>query len=114
MYKFTALLLATALVACPGSTGTITAVSVTATPASINTGASSALTAAVTGTGAFSQNVSWNIVSGGGTLSLVGGVTFLAPAQAGSTVIKATSQQDSSKSGTVTVTVNAINSNSKQ
>ncbi len=115
MYKWSiaGLLLAATLVACPGPTGTITAVNVTATPPSINTGASSALTANVTGTGAFSSNVEWSIDSGGGSLAISGtGATFLAPSQAGSTTIKATSKQDSSKSGTVTVTVNAVNPSS--
>jgi hypothetical protein len=115
MYKWsiTTLLLVATLVSCPSPTGTITSVSVSANPISVNTNASSAISATVTGTGGFSQAVSWSIVSGGGTLNLSGaGATFIAPNTASSTVIKATSTQDSSKSGTVTVITNTINPNS--
>ena len=103
-----ALLLVTTLVACPNPnpSPTISSVVVSANPTSINTNATSAMSAVVSGTGTFSSTVTWSIVSGGGTLSnqAATSATFTASAQAGSTVIRATSSQDSSKSGTVTVT----------
>jgi hypothetical protein len=105
-----ALLLATTLVACPNPnpnpSPTISSVVVSANPTSINTNATSALSAVVSGTGAFGNGVTWSIVSGGGVLSnqTATSATFTAAAQAGSTIIKATSVQDSSKSGTVTIT----------
>jgi hypothetical protein len=79
---------------------------VSANPTSINTNATSAISAVVSGTGTFSSAVTWSIVSGGGVLSnqTATSVTFTASAQAGSTVIKATSTQDSSKFASVTVT----------
>jgi hypothetical protein len=89
MYKWSiaTLLLAATLIGCNTPTGTVTGVNVTANPTSINTNATSALSAVVVGTGTLSQNISWSIVSGGGTLAVsVTGATFNAPSTAGSTV----------------------------
>ncbi len=104
---FTTLLLAATLVSCINPTGTVTNVTVGANPSSISTNATSILSTVVTGTGGFSQAVTWSIVSGAGSLgpSTGAGMTFNASNSAGSTVVKATSTQDSSKSGTVTVTI---------
>ena len=105
-----ALFLVTTLVACPNPnpnpSPTISSVLVSANPTSINTNATSAISAVVSGTGTFSNAVTWSIVSGGGTLSnqAATSATFTASVQAGSTVIKATSTQDSSKFASVTVT----------
>lgn len=97
------LLLAASLVSCQW-TGAVTGVTVTSTPANVIINSSSVLSAKVTGTGSFSPNVSWSIVSGGGSLNLNGsGATFVAPNTASTTIIKATSLQDLTKSGTVTV-----------
>ncbi len=106
-----ALLLSVTLVSCPGFSGTVTNVSVSANPSSININSTSILSTVVTGTGGFSQAVTWSIVSGAGSLgpSTGAGMTFNASNSAGNTVVKATSTQDSSKSGTVTVSITAAN-----
>lgn len=99
------------LVACPPTvTDKITGIDASATPATINSGATSSLTATVGGTGSFNAAVSWDILSGGGSLSATTGgtVTYTAPTVSASTPvqIKATAAGDSSISKTVQVTVN--------
>ena len=95
----------------PPAAPTITAVTASAAATTLNASATTALTATVTGTGAFDGSVTWSIVSGGGTLSATTGssVTFSAPSAiaASVTVIKAVSTADSSKSANVTVNVNS-------
>ncbi len=90
---------------------TVSAVTVTAATATLNASATTALTATVTGTGVFDGNVTWSIVSGGGTLSATTGssVTYSAPSAIppSTTVVKATSTADSSKSASVTINVNS-------
>lgn len=111
-----AMIVLTALVACsnppPTPTPTITAVTVSAASSTLDAGASTALSATVTGANGFSDAVNWSIVSGTGTLSNTTGakVTFTALSlnTASTTVIRATSVQDSSKSGTVTINAAAL------
>jgi streptogramin lyase len=102
-------LLALALVACPMDK--ITGIDATANPATVASGATSSLSATVSGTGAFSPAVNWSIVSGGGSLSASTGssVTYTAPSVTSSTTvqIKATSAGDSSVSKTIQVVVSA-------
>jgi hypothetical protein len=104
MYKlFIAALLLFSLGSCINS-GTITDVTLSANPTSVVIGGSSVLSAVITGTGVYSKNLTWSIVSGGGTLKLDGsGTTFLAPNESNTTVIQAVSVQDPSKFGTVSV-----------
>ena len=100
------------LVACPPTlTDKITGIDASAKPATIASGATSSLTATVSGTGTFNAAVSWSIISGGGSLSSNTGasVTYTAPTVAATTTvqIKAMAAGDSSVSKIVTVTVNA-------
>jgi hypothetical protein len=90
------------------STPTITAVTVSPNPASVLVGLTQLFTATVTGTGTFSQAVTWSL-SGPtgaslGTLSSLGLFTTPSPAPA-TVTITATSVQDPTVSGSVTVTL---------
>ncbi len=90
----------------------ITAVTITP-PANttLNAGATLNLAVTVTGSGSFNNAVTWSKVSGTGTLSnpTNTGATFTAVSQAtsSSTVIRATSVQDSSKFNEITLNTNA-------
>jgi len=88
--------------------GTVSSVSVTCTPTSVQTGQLSTCAATVNGTGAFSPNVTWS--ASGGTINPISGL--FSASSAGAYTITATSQQDSTKSGTATVNVVAGVSNS--
>ena len=100
------------LMACGSSTNTnttstITTVSASCSPTSVVSQGTSTCTATVSGTGSFSSNVVWT-ASGGGTISQAGGV-FTASTVPFTTqvTITATSTQDSTKSGSTTITVAA-------
>jgi hypothetical protein len=80
---------------------TITSVSVSCAPASIQIGQTSQCMATVQGTGAFSSAVTW--ATTGGTINSSGVFT---PTAAGGATITATSTQDSTKSGSAPVAVN--------
>ncbi len=73
------------------------------------------LTATVDGTGAFGNGVTWNIVSGGGTISAATGssITFTAPSLTASstTIVRATSVQDPSKFAIVNLSINPTEPN---
>ena len=90
---------------------TITSVAVAADLTTVNAASPSVLTATVVGTGAFDPAVTWNIVSGGGTLSATTGssITFTSPSDilASVTVIRATSVADPSKTASVTINTNS-------
>ncbi len=89
-------------------TAAITSVTVSCTPASIQTGQTSQCSATVTGTGSYSSAVSWSVSpTSMGAISSSGVFT---PASAGTASITATSTQDSTKSGTATVAVTAASS----
>jgi lysophospholipase L1-like esterase len=82
---------------------TITSVSVSCSPASIVTSQTSACTAAVTGTGNYSTSVAWSVSPANiGAASSTGVFT---PTATGTATILATSTQDSTKSGSATITV---------
>lgn len=90
-----------------GSTSpTITSVTVSCTPTSVQTGQTSQCSATVTGTGSYSSAVTWSAVSGTVTSSGLYTAPATVPAS-GSDTIKATSTQDSTKTGTTSVTVTA-------
>jgi len=84
----------------PQVSPTITSVSIACTPASILTGQTSQCSATVSGTGAYSTAVTWSATDG--TINSAGVFT---PAASGTATIAATSTQDSTKSGTTSVTV---------
>lgn len=83
---------------------TITSVGVSCAPTSVQTGQTSQCSTTVTGTANYSSTVTWSAVSG----TISGSGLYTAPPTvpaSGSDTIKATSIQDSTKSGTATVTV---------
>ena len=93
--------------ACGGgsssTTSTITAVTVSCTPTTMESGQTSSCAATVTGTGSFSTGVTWGSTSG----SIDANGIFTAPVVTTSTTvtINAGSVQDATKSGSTTVTV---------
>ena len=83
---------------------TITSISVVCSPVSIQTNQTSTCTATMQGTGSFSSLVSWSVSpTSMGSISSTGVFT---PAATGTATIVATSSQDTTKSGSTTVTVN--------
>jgi hypothetical protein len=85
---------------------TITSVSTSCSPTSIQTTQTSQCSATVSGTGSYASTVTWSAVSG--TISSTG--LYTAPSAdptAGSDTVTATSTQDSTKSGKATVTISA-------
>ena len=82
---------------------TITSISVVCSPVSIQTNQTSICTATVVGTGSFSSSVIWSVSPSMGSISSAGVFT---PAATGTATIVATSSQDTTKSGSTTVTVN--------
>ena len=82
---------------------TITSVTVTCTPATIQSGQTSQCSATVTGTGSFSSAVTWS--ANAGTISAAGLFTAQVVATSTAVTITATSTQDATKSGTAIVTV---------
>ena len=81
-------------------TSTITSVTVSCTPASIQTNQTSQCSATVSGTGSYGSAVTWSAT--GGTVSSAGVFT---PSGAGNATVTATSTQDSTKSGSAPVAV---------
>lgn len=86
----------------PPPASTITSVTVAAASSSVQIGQTVQCTPTVTGTGTFSTAVTWT-ATGGATVSSTGLVT--APQTAGSVTVTATSVQDATKKGSVTITV---------
>ena len=108
--------LLTTLVACPDGSNiiaSITNVQINAANLTMSAGSSQTVSATVSGMGAFDNTLNWTIQSGGGTLSATTGatVTFTAPtsSSASTSVIKASSAQDSSKFDSVSISVQASN-----
>ncbi len=86
----------------------MTGVAVTPSDASVVKGATQSFTAAVSGTGEFSQDVTWSIVEGiveGTSVSTAGVLTVNVNETVATLTVKATSVTDTSISGTATVTV---------
>jgi hypothetical protein len=82
---------------------TISSVSVVCNPSTVAMSATSQCAATVQGTGSYSSSVTWT--AGGGGINSSGLLT--APASAGSVTVTATSTQDTTKSGTASVNVQA-------
>jgi len=91
--------------ACSGgsSTATITAVTVSCTPTSVQSGQTSSCTATVTGTGSFSTAVSWG--TSAGTIDANGLFTAEAVTASTAVSVNAASIDDTTKVGTATITV---------
>jgi hypothetical protein len=81
---------------------TVTSVTVVCNPTAVNPNGTSICTATVNGTGNPSQTVTWSTNLG----SVTSGGSYTAPGSTGTATVTATSQQDSSKSGTATIQVN--------
>jgi endo-1,4-beta-xylanase len=81
----------------------ITSVTASSVPSQIAIGSTAQLSAVVTGTGNYDQTVTWSIDSGPGTVS----GNILTATGVGTIVARATSTQDTSKSGTVSITSTA-------
>jgi hypothetical protein len=89
-------------------TCTVGGVTVSASPSTVSTGATSSLVATLNASASCTGGVTWSATPAGGTLATSGlTATFTAPA-AGTYTISATSTADPTKSGTVAVTVTAI------
>ena len=91
-----------------GTTPTITGVTVTPATATVQQGNTRQFSASVTGTGDFSQAVTWTVegaVSAGTTISTTGLLTVGADETATTLTVRATSNGDNTKSGTAAVTV---------
>ena len=89
-----------------GGTGgmpTVTAITVSCTPATVAPGATSQCSAAVSGTGSYSSAVKWT--ASAGTITAAG--LWTAPGAAGSATVTATSVQTASVAGTATMTIQA-------
>jgi hypothetical protein len=83
--------------------GSVTGVTATCNPTSLQTGQLTACTAVVTGSGGFSPNVTWT-ASAGNINPITGVYSNTTP---GTYTITASSQQDPTKTGTATVTVSS-------
>ncbi len=92
----------TVIVNPPGST--ITSVTASCSPTTIQSSATSQCTASVAGTGNYSSAVTWSVVSGGISTSGLYTAPYVLVTEA--VTIKATSVQDPTKSGSATVIVN--------
>ncbi len=94
----------------------ITSVAASARNNTINAASQTIVNALVQGTNGFSKVINWSIVSGGGTLSAVTGtsLTYTAPVTYSSskTFIRASSDQDPSKSALLTIDINPLSANS--
>ena len=90
-----------------GTTCSVSAVTVNASPASVTAGAVSNLTATVTSSGPCSGAVSWSASPSGGTLSASGNTATFSAGTPGTYTITASSVADPSRSGSATVTVTA-------
>ncbi|MGC2112495.1 MAG: DUF3443 family protein [Candidatus Korobacteraceae bacterium] len=97
------------LAACGGggggsSSSTITSVSVSCSPGTVTSGQTSTCSASVSGTGSFSTAVTWS--TSAGSISTSGLLAAPIVSSSSSVTVTATSSQDSTKSGTASVTVN--------
>ena len=94
--------------ACGGgsSSSAITAVSITCTPTSLESGQTSQCTATVTGTGSFNNAVSWG--TSAGSIDQNGVFTGQAVNSNTNVTITATSVQDTTKTGSATLTVTPL------
>ncbi len=92
---------ATVMVAMASSPPTISSVTVSCNPSTVAPSATSQCKATVQGTGSYSSTVKWT-ASGG---AINGNGLFTAPGSTGPVTVTATSTEDTTKSGTATITV---------
>ena len=94
--------------ACGGgsSSAAITAVTVSCTPTSLQSGQTSSCTASVTGTGTFVTTVTWG--SSAGSVDVNGVFTAESVTASTAVTVNATSTQDATKTGSATVTVTPV------
>ncbi len=101
----------TTLTSFLGTNSSITSVTANTDMTTVSGGTQASLSAVVVGTGTFSNAVTWSIRSGVGSLSATTGspITISIPSNAvnGTTVVRATSNQDSSKFGEVSLSITA-------
>lgn len=86
---------------------TVSGVTVTASPATMNTGATATLTAALSASTTCTGSVTWAAAPAGGTLTANGLTATFTTSTTGAYTISATSTADATKSGSAIVTVNA-------
>ena len=94
-----------------GTTPTITGVTVTPATATVQQGNTQQFSASVTGTGDFSQAVTWTVegaASAGTTISTSGLLTVGADETAPTLTVRATAKGDNTNSGTAAVTVETL------
>jgi len=88
-------------------TCTVTGVTVSANPTTMNTGATSTLTATLNASSSCTGTVTWSTTPSAGTLTANGLSATFTTTAAGTYTISATSTNDPTKSGTIAVTVTA-------
>ncbi len=88
----------------PSQTSSVTSVTVSCVPASVQVAQTSQCTATIAGTGSYSSAVNWSAVSGAISSAGLYTASPTVPAS-GSDTVKATSTQDASKTGQVLITV---------
>lgn len=86
-------------------TCTVNTVAVSASPTSMNAGATTTLTATVNANSACSGGVNWSATPASGTLTPNALTAIFTAVTAGTFTIRATSTDDATKSGSATVTV---------
>lgn len=94
------------MAACGGSgsgSSTVTGVTVSCSPTTVNSGGTSTCSASVTGTGNFSTSVTWT--TSAGSISSAGVLTAPIVTSSVAVTVTATSTQNTSASGTASVTV---------
>ena len=92
----------------PPVSSSITSVSATCSPSSIDTSKTATCQASVTGTGAYSSAVTWSVTPA--TMGTVTSAGVFTPVSSGAAVITATSVSDPKKSGSATVSVTSSSS----
>ncbi len=98
-----------ATVTVQSASSTITSVAVTCNPSTVGVNATSQCNAAVQGTGSFSSAVTWTTSAG----AINANGLFTAPASPATATVTATSTQDTTKSGTATLTAQFMTPQSK-
>jgi hypothetical protein len=88
-------------------TCTVSGVTVSGTPTTVNAGVTATLTAALTASAACTGRVTWSATPAGGTLTANGLTAIFAATAPGTYTITATSSDDPTKSGAATLTVTA-------
>lgn len=108
IYSYSLLANAVAFVDGTTPTNTIDAVAVAPNAVTLNKGTQFTFDATVTGTGVFNEAVEWSVspTTSGSNINRAGTLTIADGEAAATLTVTAKSQQDSSKLGTATVTVN--------